>query len=220
MDVKRFRGDLSTLAHRICRQDDEDVRSKVFRIVHTLANLHSRNLVKINHSALELVCAHRLLREGFDVQVEHRLSGTLVCDLFGSRNAETRIIEIETGFIPPEAALRPGTYVRSRIASKIARYSRFASNFALGTTPSYVLEIPRFFVSSPQMRTREDAEGLKRLTDVYYNSPSITLAELMGAKLNSILVIDVDSGETDEIDPDTYMRRVSAYGGHRPKSKP
>ncbi|MDE1852349.1 MAG: hypothetical protein KGI38_01245 [Thaumarchaeota archaeon] len=206
MDVRRFKEDLYELAARACADDDQEVRSKVFATADILVNLYKKNLVKINHSALELVCAHSLIRQGYSVKVEQRLDETLVCDVMGTRGDGQLIVEIETGFIPPEAALEPAAYARSRIASKIARYSRFAGKFALGTTPSYVLDLPEFFVRPPRNRTREEAAEIKTLTDVRYNKPPISIDELMQARLHMIFLIDVDSASTQELDPDTYDR--------------
>lgn len=206
MDARRFRADLYELANRACAKDEQEVRTKVLKVADILVELYKKNLVKINHSALELVCARSLLEEGYSVKVEHRLDRTLVCDVMGTRGEGRLIIEIETGFIPPEAALKPSTYARARIASKIARYSRFAGEFALGTTPSYVLDLPEFFVKPPRTRTREEAEEIKALTDVTYNKPPISVEELMQARLHMVFLVDVDSGTTQRLDPDTYVR--------------
>lgn len=206
MDARRFRTDLYDLAKRACANDGQEVRMKVLGVAGILVELYKKNLVKINHSALELVCARSLLGEGYSVKVEHRLDKALVCDVLGTRGDGRLIIEIETGFIPPEAALKPSTYARARIASKIARYSRFAGEFALGTTPSYVLDLPEFFVKPPRTRTREEAEEIKALTDVTYNKPPISVEELMQARLHMVFLVDVDSGTTQRLDPDTYVR--------------
>ena len=209
LDVGRFREDLRSLAARACADDNEDVRTGVFEVADTLVGLYRRSLVKINHSALELVCARSLIKQGYDVKVEHQLDGVLVSDVMGTRGDGKLVVEIETGFIPPEAALEPSAYARSRIASKIARYSRFAGKFALGTTPSYILDLPEFFVKPPKDRAREEAEKIKALTDVTYNKPAILVDELLQARLHMIFLIDVDSASTQEIDPDTYFRLAS-----------
>lgn len=211
MDVKRFRADLYGLATRATADDDQEVRSKVFDVANILVGLYKKKFVKINHSALELVCAKDLIKQGYDVKVEHKLDRALVCDVMGTRGDGPLIVEIETGFIPPEAALRPSVYARSRIASKIARYSRFAGKFALGTTPSYVLDFPSFFVKPPRERTAEGAAEIKALTDIYYNNPQISVGELMFARLHSVFVVDVDSGTTKEVDPETYAETASAF---------
>jgi len=206
LDVRRFRNDLYELANRACKNDTQEVRTKVFEIADILVNLYKKNLVKINHSALELVCARSLIVQGYSVKVEHRLDESLVCDVMGTRGDGRLIVEIETGFIPPEAALEPAAYARRRIASKIARYSRFAGKFALGTTPTYILDLPEFFTKPPRNRTREEAEKIKVLTDVQYNKPSIGLEDFMQARLHMVFLIDVDAASTQELDPDTYVR--------------
>ncbi len=211
MDVRRFRADLYELAGRACVDDEEEVRRSVFSVADILVKLYKKNLVKINHSALELVCARSLVKQGYAVKVEHRLDKTLVCDVMGSRGDGPLIVEIETGFIPPEAALEPTTYARTRIASKIARYSRFAGKFALGTTPSYVLDLPEFFVKPPRARSVQEAKEIKALTDVRYNKPQISVEELLGARLHVVFLIDVDSTSTQEVDPETYSRAAGAF---------
>jgi hypothetical protein len=209
LDVRRFRADLYELAARACAKDDQEVRSKVLAIADILVKLYKKNLVKINHSALELVCARELVKQGYDVKVEHRLDRTLVCDVLGSRGDGPLIVEIETGFIPPEAALEPSTYARSRIASKIARYSRFAGKFALGTTPSYVLDLPEFFVRPPRVRSVEEAARIKALTDVRYNKPPISIEELMQARLHMVFIVDVDTASIEEVEPEAYAATAS-----------
>jgi len=179
--------------------------------------LYRKNLVKINHSALELVCARSLVDAGYSVKVEHRLDRALICDVIGTRGDGPLIVEIETGFIPPEAALEPSAYARSRIASKVARYSRFAGKFALGTTPSYVLDLPEFFVKPPRERSLTEAERIKALTDVRYNEPPISIEELMHARVHMIFVIDVDSASTQEVDPETYVDTTAALLGRPPR---
>ena len=205
MDVRRFRSDLYELATKACAGDAEEVRAKVFETADILVKLYRKNLVKINHSALELVCARGLIKQGYEVKVEYRLDKALVCDVMGIRGDGPLIVVIETGFIPPEEALDPSAYARSRIASKIARYSRFAGKFALGTTPSYLLDLPEFFVKPPRTRSPAEAERIKALTDVRYNQPPISVEELMHSRVHMIFLIDVDTATTNEVDPETYV---------------
>ena len=215
MDVRRFRADLYELASKACADDGPEVRSKVIGIADMLVKLYRKNLVKINHSALELVCARSLVKQGYEVKVEQKLDRSLICDVMGARGDGPLIVEIETGFIPPEEALQPTAYARSRIASKIARYSRFAGKFALGTTPTYLLDLPEFFVKPPRARSLAEAEEIKALTDVRYNKPPITLEELIRARVHMVFLIDVDTGTTQEVDPETYVSTASAllHGG-------
>jgi len=209
LDVRRFRADLYELAAKACANDPPEVNSKVIGIAEILVKLYRKNMVKINHSALELVCARSLVKQGYEVKVEQRLDRSLVCDVMGNRGDGPLIVEIETGFIPPEEALDPSAYARSRIASKIARYSHFAGKFALGTTPTYLLDLPVFFVKPPRARTLPEAQEIKALTDIKYNRPPISIEELMQARVHMIFLIDVDRATTKEVDPETYVSTAS-----------
>ncbi|MDV3244375.1 MAG: hypothetical protein LYZ66_04275 [Nitrososphaerales archaeon] len=215
MDVRKFSADVNDLARKACRNDGDEVRSKVLDTAAMLVGLYKKNLVKINHSALELVCARSLIKQGYDVKVEHRLNEQLVCDVFGRRGDGALIVEIETGFIPPEAALEPQVYAKSRIASKIARYSKFAGNFALGTTPSYVLDFAPFFVKPPGERTAAEAAEIKKLTDIYYDKPPISLSDLTHSRVHSVFIIDVDDASTEEVDPAVYVRNAEVFTERR-----
>jgi hypothetical protein len=212
LDVDRFRSDLYSLTERACKGDSAEVKSKVNAVADVLVGLYLRNKVKINHSALELVCARSLILDGYEVKVEQEVDERLVCDVRGRRGESTLIVEIETGFIPPEEALRPTTFVRSRIASKIARYSRFADKFVLGTTPSYVLDFPQLFVKPPRFRTEVEVAGVKALTDIYYDNPPLARDELLYAKLHSVFIIDVDTASVRELDPETYLQNAKGFG--------
>jgi hypothetical protein len=220
LDVKRFKADLYDLASRACRDEAGEVRSKVYRTADALVKLYRKNAVKINHSALELVCARELIRQGYAVKVEHRLSRSLVCDLIGEKGGRSVMVEIETGFIPPEAALEPSEYARGRIASKVARYSGFAERFALGTTPTYILDFPRFFVRPPHTRRREEAAEIKALVDKYYAKPPVSVEAVMRARLHSVFVVDVDAATAWERDPGSYADSASAFMGGYPRGPP
>src|SRR3712207_8859966 len=59
-----------------------------------LINLYMRNLVKINHSAMELVCAKHLIRYGYKVRSEEHTSELqsrqyLVCRLLLEKKKKT-----------------------------------------------------------------------------------------------------------------------------------
>jgi hypothetical protein len=104
-----------------------------------LIELYKRNIVKINHSAMELVCARHLIRYDYAVDVERQLNDILICDLYATKGDGEAIVEIETGFIPPEHALDPLSYYSARVASKIARYSKFANTSCKRTPDSKII---------------------------------------------------------------------------------
>lgn len=226
LDAYKFERDLAILAQRACEtrqllpqqqsksaDGGRELSTRLEDVRQALLELYKRNLVKINHSAMELLCAKKLMElDCSRVLVEHSLKENLVCDTFGEKEGdggtERLIVEIETGFVPPEYALEPATYNEARVASKIARYSTFASSFILGAPPTYVLNLPKIFLVKPAMRTLEDALVLKGLCDRYYKNPPVSLEEVMSAKLDSVFIIDVDRALVNEVPARQYAEEA------------
>jgi hypothetical protein len=210
MDDEKFGIDLKTLLSRLVPDEDDSAFTKLHAIKAKLVEMHRQNLVKINHSAMEIICAKDLILRGYEVDAEHRLSESLVCDLLGIKGDGRAVIEIETGFVPPEHALDPTAYCSARIASKIARYSRFADKFTLASPLYQVLPIPQVFLKPPREREREETEKMKELCDRYYENPPITLEEIATGRVHSLFFIDVDMGRVREVDPETYGESLLA----------
>ncbi len=141
-NMEKFDRDLTTLLCRMNFDSTPEVENKLNMLKDWLIKLHRENVVKINHSVMELVCAKYLIQKGYEVQVEYPLNTSLTCDLFGIKGLGNLVVEIETGFIPPENALAPLTYTTARLASKIIRYSSFAGKFALGSSRTLHLAFP------------------------------------------------------------------------------
>lgn len=157
---------------------------------------------------MELVCAKYLILKGYEVQLEYPLNELLTCDLYSTKGYGNLIVEIETGFIPPEYALNPLTYTSARLASKIIRYSSFAGKFALGVPPHYILPFPHALARPPRKRAPTDVEFIKKLCDKYYLNPPVTQEEICNARIQEIYIIDVDQARVQEIDPETYLKRI------------
>ena len=122
--------------------------------------MYKKNLVKINHSILELICASTLISRGYSVDVEKDITDILVCDIFAKKGGGNTIIEIETGFTPPEHAMDTIDYFSARIMSKIARYSQHCSKFSLATPVVGLLPISQnFFIASKCKKKRRCTEN-------------------------------------------------------------
>jgi hypothetical protein len=178
MGDEKFEIDLGNLLTRLIPDKNCSAFTKLDAIKAKLVEMHEQNLVKINHSVMEIICAKDLIMRGYDVDVEHRLEESLVCDLLGIKGGGRAMVEIETGFVPPEHALDPTSFCSARIASKIARYSRFADKFSLASPLYQILPIPPLFLKPPRAREREEVEEMKRLCDRYYDNPPIVLKEI------------------------------------------
>jgi hypothetical protein len=205
---ERFEQDLTALLSRLTIGVEKEVENKLNMLKDWLMNLQKENVVKINHSVMELVCAKHLILKGYEVQIEHPLNEVLTCDLYAIKGYGNLIVEIETGFIPPEHALSPLTYTSARLASKIIRYSSFAGKFALGMPPHYILPFPHALAKPPRRRTPEEIKAIKKLCDKYYQNPPVTEEEICNARIQEIYIIDVDQAKVQEIDPEAYMKRA------------
>jgi hypothetical protein len=158
---------------------------------------------------MELLCVKPLLMNGYDVDLEHMLKGVLSCDVYGVKGDGTLIVEIETGFVPPEHALDPVKYCKARIVSKITRYSHYSDKFTLGIPPYYIIQIPNTLGKPPRYRTQEELEKIKSLCDIYYRNPPVSIEEIMYSRLHSIYLLDVDNAVVKEVDPETYIRNTT-----------
>ncbi len=208
----KFERDLTILIDRLTSNVEPAVENKLCMLKDWLVKLHNENLVKINHSVMELVAAKHLIEKGYEIQLEYPLNELLNCDLYGIKGLGNIVVEIETGFIPPENALQPLTYTSARLASKIIRYSSFAGKFVLGVPPHYILPFPRVLAKPPRNRTELEIEQIKALCDAFYSKPPVTVEEIRNARIHEIYIIDVDRSRTTEIDPETYLKRAMQKG--------
>ena len=201
-----FERDIESIVEKLRVDLDDSEYSRLLRLRDRLLMLHKRNMVKINHSVMELVCAKYLIKRGFRVEVEYTLNG-VSCDIYAIKGLGTLIVEVETGFVPPEHALDPQRYLRARITSKIIRYSSYANKFCLATPPYYIMPIPKALLKPPRYRTEMEIRILKRLCDLYYRNPPVALDEVRNARLHSIYVVDVDEASVVEVDVEAYAER-------------
>ena len=206
MDVEKFQDDVYSITELLSEHLSPELVPKLNFVRQNLIEYYKKNLVKINHSVLELICAAELISHGFSVDVEKSISDVLVCDLFGKKGDNATIIEIETGFTPPEHALDTVDYYAARIVSKIARYSKHCGTFSLATPVVNILPISGIFLISPDKRKSKDVEKLKKLCDRFYKNPQIKLDDIQNAHIHSVYLINTDKGFAKEMDPESYIQ--------------
>ena len=205
MDLEKFTDDVYTVAEKLTAGQTPEMKSKINFVRERLIELYKKNLVKINHSVLEIICASSLISHGYTVDIEKQLSNILVCDVFATKGDGTFIMEIETGFTPPDHALDTIDYYVARISSKIARYSKHCSKFALATPVVGILPIPKLFLKPPSDRKIEEVQKIKNLVDRFYKNPPIEIDDILNARLHSIYLINIDKGFAKQLDPYTYL---------------
>lgn len=208
MDIEKFTDDVYTVAEKLTHEKSDDLKSKINFVRERLIELYKKNLVKINHSVLEMICASNLISQGYTVDIEKHLSDILVCDVFATKGDGTFIMEIETGFTPPDHALDTIDYYVARIASKIARYSQYCSKFALATPVVGILPIPKIFLKPPSKRTKSEVEDIKKLVDRFYKNPPIAIEDILNARLHSVYLINIDKCFAKQMDPYSYMELI------------
>lgn len=202
----QFEADISSLLERLSVDVDLGAKKGLSVLGERLTDLYRHRLVKINHSVMELICSKDLILRGYDVKLEYPLDAGLICDIYAVKGEGVLIVEVETGYTPPNHALDPYTYNRARISSKIARYSVFANKFGLATPNYNILQIPAVFSRPPRYRNDEEVSEIKRLCDLFYSSPPISEKQIREANLQSITLIDIDNVKTREIDPESYQK--------------
>ena len=206
----KFIQDLDSVIKKFEDELSEKEYQKILRLREDLIEKQSKRQVKINHSVMEIICAKHLIKNGFDVDIEHELT-SLSTDIYAKKGYGSLIIEVETGFVPPDHALDPMGYLKGRITSKITRYSAYANKFILATTPYYIMQIPSSLIKPPRFRTPEEVEYLKDLCDKYYTNPPVSLEEIRNARLHSIYVVDVDNTNIREWEVNEYMGKAALW---------
>lgn len=197
--IDRFSGELSP--------EEEE---KIMLLRKRLEELNDLNRVKINHSVMELICAKHLIKDGFNVDLEYTVNNVST-DVYAEKGYGSLIVEVETGFVPPDHALDPQTYLKARITSKITRYSGYANKFVLASIPYYIMQIPASLTKPPRFRNKEEIEMLKKLCDLYYSNPPVSLEEIRNARLHSIYVVDVDEAIIREWEINEYMGKAALW---------
>ena len=205
MDLEKFTEDVYTVADNLTSGQTPENKAKINFVRERLIELYKKNLVKINHSVLEIICASNLISHGYTVDIEKQLSNILVCDVFATKGDGTFIMEIETGFTPPDHALDTIDYYVARLSSKIARYSKYCSKFALATPVVGILPIPKLFLKPPKDRKPDEIQKIKSLVDRFYKNPPIDVDDILNAHLHSIYLINIDKGFAKPLDPYTYL---------------
>ena len=205
MDLEKFRNDVYAITDRLSSKLSEEDLPKLNFVGQQLIEMYKKNLVKINHSVLELICAAELIANGYTVEAEKEISDILVCDLFAQKGDGDTIIEIETGFTPPDHALDTIDYSTARIMSKIARYSKHCSKFSLATPATGIIPIPKIFLIPPNARKKENIKKVQDLCDRYYKNPPINYDDILNARLHSIYLINVDKNFAKDLDPQSYV---------------
>lgn len=181
---------------------DDIFYKKLVMLAEKLVELNKIRAVSLNHSIMELLVAKHLFDQGYEnVDIEVKIDDLLIADVVGYKEAKV-VVEIETGFVPAEYASEPNSYLRARLASKIARYSFYADVFILAFPTYYIPPIPKILLQRPHDRDPMILRDLKSLIDKYYKNPPIDYEYLTKAYLHKLYMLDIDEGVVKELSPE------------------
>ena len=76
MDLEKFRNDVYDMTSKLSKRLKENDVAKLDYVRQQLIEMYQKNLVKINHSILELICASNLISRGYAVEAEKNISDT------------------------------------------------------------------------------------------------------------------------------------------------
>jgi len=203
--LDKFAQDLESLIDKLVAGCDPHCEESLRNLYQRLLDLKEKNLLKINHSVLEMVVAKYLIEDGYEVDLEHMIDAGLSCDVYAEKDGNIMIVEVETGYVPPAHALDPMDYIRARIASKIARYSNHCQKFMLAAPPHYVMPVMPFFTLPTRDRDEKEAWVVKHYCDLYYKSPPVSMNEIMNSHIHSVSIIEVESGTLRNLPPEVYI---------------
>ncbi len=227
-----FSRDLDKLLDQLQPTTDSETMDQLTIVRNRLVELNRKRLVKINHSVMQVLCAKHLLEQDYEVRIEHPLvGGQLMADLFAIREREPKfendieslliserlglpvkkealVVEVETGYVPPKAALYPIRYQQARIAAKIARYCRYSHRFGLAAPNYHVLQIPEILLKPPELREIAEIRQIKEECDQFYKSPPILLDTLAMSETDYIYSINVDNVTVTQVPPQEYLETI------------
>lgn len=197
--------DVDSVVERLGERLEGSARERLEQLGSRLKELALRRVISSNHTVMELIVAAHLLSKGYEVEVEYVLAPDLVCDVYATLNGESMIVEVETGFVPPENSVDPMAYRLARELSKVARYSKYADYFAMAIPPFHILQLPYIVFLPPEERLNWGIEYFKSLIDAYYRRPPVELEELLTAKLHYVYVVLVDALKLVELTAREYF---------------
>ena len=70
MDLEKFQNDVYEITERLSKNLNENDLPKLNYVRQKLIEMYQKNLVKINHSVLELICASNLISHDYSVEAE------------------------------------------------------------------------------------------------------------------------------------------------------
>ncbi len=135
----------------------------ISRVLDVLDLEVSRGGIARYHAILQFIVALDLYKRGFDVSVEEPVDGGFKADVYAECPTGRVIVEIETGYIPPDRIHGLEEFLDAKIAFKAIAYSIYADLFILATPSHIRLPIPQELLKPIELREAEDITIIREL---------------------------------------------------------
>ncbi len=133
----------------------------------------SRGGIARYHAILQFIVALDLHRRGFDVSVEEPVDGGFKADVYAEGPAGRVIVEVETGYVPPDRILDLEEFLEAKIAFKAIAYSAYTDLFIVATPSHINMFIPRELLKPMEHRDVEDVMSIRELALRYDRSRAL-----------------------------------------------
>jgi len=181
---------------------------EIYRKLHGLSKI---GILNINHSILQLILSGYLLSNGFRVYVEVEVQGG-VMDIYAIKGNDVGI-EVETGYVPPNNAIKAEEFLMGRLSLKTARYSNMASQFYIAVPSFYLPPIPKELLLDPNERSEDEVRSIMRLIRKYSKTPDITINDVKTSKINGVITINSKNMKINIIDNKNFYTLKQFYSG-------
>ena len=186
------------------------MNSNLEEIYRKLLGLSKIGILNINHSVLQLILSGYLLSKGFRVYVEVEVQGG-VMDIYAIKVKDLGI-EVETGYVPPNNAIKAEEFLMGRLSLKTAKYSNMVSEFYIAVPSFYIPPIPKELLLDPNERKEEDVRNIMRLIRKYSKTPDVTINDVKTSKINGIITINTKDMKVNIIDNKSFYALKQFYG--------
>ena len=63
-------------------------------------------------------------------------------------------------------------------------------------------------IELPRDRTPTQIKEVKKLCDLYYSNPPVSIEEIRNARIHIVYILDVDNGTVKDTEPAMYLEKV------------
>jgi hypothetical protein len=133
------------------------------RVLDVLELEVSRGGIARYHAMLQFLVALDLHRRGFDVSVEEPVDGGFKADVYAEGPTGRVIVEIETGYVPPDRMYELEGFLEAKVAFKAVAYSFYTDLFVVATPSHMSLSIPEELLKPIESRSVEDVIAIREL---------------------------------------------------------